>query len=232
MKDYKDIWIKWLALLEMKTEFRIEILDSLHDETKAGFDSITKISTEQLTADLENEAPRPTKCDVVSSPLSAAELKSAEAEHSIHPRSINVPWCSAKEDKDFWKEILSTIEALLSFSVWGGYMLFMIAKSIDPVKERLHEIKSSSDLGNKWIENYQKDQSKSLISEINPILSLFLEQGKQGRMNQLLLAHPEITKKSYKEIKQIEKFLYWAALQGYILGLLEIKLYKESKYKK
>ncbi len=48
---------------------------------------------------IKNEAPRPASRDVVSSSSLSTELKSAEAEKGIHPRSMNVSSSSAKEDK-------------------------------------------------------------------------------------------------------------------------------------
>lgn len=180
MKDYQSILIKWMALFDVDEKIRKEILDSLHEEVKKGFDVITKVALEELGVKF-------------------------------------------KDDTNF-PRIKTIIESLLSFSVFGGYMLYLISMAVDPVIKQLYKNEKTVELGNVWMDNYQKDQGKSLMMKIDPIIAHFIEKMKDTRMNQLLLSYPEIIDLSYKKVSEIEKFLNWAGYQGIIIGLLEEKL--------
>lgn len=187
MKDYKSIWIKWLVFFEAEPDLRKQLLDSLHDEVKKGFDVITRISTEEL-------------------------------EHHL--------------DAQIFGRIKTLFEMLVSYSVFGGYMLNLIYSGIDPKEKKLFSFKETSLLGSTWMEHYQKDQGKSLLLGIDPLISLFLDGAKQSRMNQLLLSYPDLQTVPHKQIGVIDNFLSWSSHQGYILALLEQKLINKEKIDK
>ena len=128
------------------------------------------------------------------------------------------------ENKEFFLKIKDTVEGLVAFSAYGGYMLYLVENRIDPEKADLSHKKQTAKLGTTWTENYQKDQCKEFLLSIDPIISMFLEKGKQGRMNQLFLRFPECMAISYKDIGQIDTFLNWASHQGYIFGIIEQNL--------
>ncbi|MBD3362377.1 hypothetical protein GF362_01520 [Candidatus Dojkabacteria bacterium] len=155
---------------------------------------------------------------------------------SIHPevkKGFDVVTRVSKEEiqallnnEEFLKKIEQNLIRLLAFSVFGGYMLFCIRKGIDPVKESLKDNENVAKVGNSWMEAYKQDNFKSLIQSIEPLVVLMVEKGKQARMNQLIMSFPEIMNLSFKDGLQIDKFMRWAGLQGYILGMLEQELIK------
>ena len=185
VKDYRTIWIKWIALLHTDAKLRTEILRSLHIEVTNGLDVITRIAVEEL----ENKV----------------------------------------SEKDLFILTKDAIESSLAFSVWGGYMLFLIANNIDPEKENLIARGETNNLGNEWTKNYDKDQTKSLLAQIDPLLTLILEKETQERINTLFAAYPQLVEIRYKEIGYIDTFENWAAYQGFILGFLEQELFSKKE---
>lgn len=123
--------------------------------------------------------------------------------------------------KELYKAINNELEQILALSVFQGYVLFLISNNIDPEKNKLSVVKSTQEVGRAWMQEYEKDKAKSLIEEIDPVISMYLEKSKQARMNQLLSVHSEINDRSYKEISSIDKFINWILHQGYLLGYLE-----------
>lgn len=128
-------------------------------------------------------------------------------------------------DKPLLEKIRADLEFSLSVCVFSGYILFLVSLEIDPKKENLVARSQTNELGNVWIQNYEKDQGKSLLLKIDPIFSLYLEKTKQSEMNKIMYAFPEIIKSSYEQIGKIETFINWAAHQGFILGILEQELF-------
>ncbi len=128
-------------------------------------------------------------------------------------------------DKHLLKKINEELEFSLSVCVLSGYLLFLVSLEIDPKKENLIARTQTNKLGNVWIENYDKDQGRSLLLKIDPILSLFLEKTKQSELNRMIYIFPEVIKFSYEQVGKIETFLSWASHQGFILGILEQELF-------
>jgi hypothetical protein len=130
-------------------------------------------------------------------------------------------------DKVYLDKVKDTLEMLLAFSAYGGYMLYLVENNLDPEKLALNKKEETNKLGAEWVQNYDKDQCKSLLLTIDPIISMFMEKGKQGRMNHLFLLFPDSMKLPYKDMAQIDTFLNWIAHQGYIFGILENNLSKK-----
>ncbi len=122
------------------------------------------------------------------------------------------------------KIYMEAIEEYIAFSVYGGYMLFLITHNIDPQVMNLLAQESTNKLGSKWVKNYEIDMNKSLLEKIDPMFSLIMEKGTQEKMNMLLVEFEDLADLKYKEMNIIETFINWAAHQGYILGILENEL--------
>jgi hypothetical protein len=128
------------------------------------------------------------------------------------------------ENKEYFEKVTQLLEGLLAFSIFGGYILFMIEKGMDPVGSDLASRESTQDLGRVWVEEQKKDGMKDMLSAVDPIVSMFLVKAKQTRMNQLFASFPETMEVSYKDVALIDKFLGWAGHQGYIVGQIEDNL--------
>lgn len=118
------------------------------------------------------------------------------------------------------------IEISLASSAWSGYALFLIKEKIDPVEENVLARSTTNELGNKWMGYYEKDQTRSMLEQIDPIISLLLNKENENRINQLLITFPEFGEIPYKEFLHIETFHNWVSHQGYILGVIEQELHK------
>lgn len=132
-------------------------------------------------------------------------------------------------NKEFIGKAHENLVRLFAFSVLGGYMLFCIRNGIDLVQNSQKEKPEIAKIGDSWMESYRKDNFKSLIQSIEPLIVMMIEKGKQARMNQLIMSFPDMMELSFKDALQIEKFMRWAGLQGYILGILEQRLLKGEK---
>ncbi|MEN9328586.1 MAG: hypothetical protein RI947_1394 [Candidatus Parcubacteria bacterium] len=179
MKDYSTLWEDWATAVESTGEEKQKLIESVHDEVKAGIDAIVKAAAEELSKRLEGGY--------------------------------------MKDEEQVTKEVLAV-------TVWSGYLLYLTDNNIDAVKLKLNEVKATEELGSTWMEQYDKDQNKSLLMEIDPVISMFLEKLKQSKISYLLSKFPELMSKSYKRVSDSETFINWAAHQGYILGMLESKL--------
>lgn len=129
-----------------------------------------------------------------------------------------------KIDDDTFGKIKNDIEQILSFSIWGGYLLYSIAQGIVIDENSFSTNKShklSEHIGNRWTAEYEKDQVRSLLIQIDPIVSMFLEKAKQLRINELLATYPDLSQLPYSKFGQIDTFVSWAGYQGYVTGLLE-----------
>lgn len=130
----------------------------------------------------------------------------------------------AMADKMFYQKIKSLLEEQFFIFMVAGYILYLITNKIDPDKENLKNRETTSGVGSEWMREYDKDQLKTLLEAIDPILQLFLYQQAENRMNYFFLHHPEIMHMSYKEVSKLEKIMKWTIGQGYIFGELEKKL--------
>lgn len=180
MTDYKSVWVKWIAFLNMDLKFRKNFLESLHVEVTRGFDVVAKIGIEEIEANFD--------------------------------------------DKKMLGEIKSDVERILSVSVWAGYSLFLIHKGIDPEEKNLVASKKTNKLGQVWMENYERDQNKSLLTKIDPFISILIEKQTDLQMNMLFLNFPKIQRGPYFQISNIATYANWAAHQGYIFGMIEAEL--------
>lgn len=178
--DYKSIWIKWVAMMQLDLKSRREMLALLHTEVTKGFDVVTKIAVEEIESNIA--------------------------------------------DKEKLETCMEAIEEYIAFSVYGGYMLFLITHSIDPQTMNLLAQESTNGLGSEWVKNYDIDMNKSLLEKIDPILSLIMEKETQEKMNRLLVEFKDLAELKYKDMNLIEAFINWSAHQGYILGMLENEL--------
>lgn len=133
------------------------------------------------------------------------------------------------DNKEFSNKAKDTIETLFAFSVFGGYMLFLIENHIDPAKETLSTRESTKSLGTEWMMHYEVDQGNKLLSSVDPIISQMMQTGTGGWMNQLFLRFPECMDYTYKTVSNVEKFINWSAHQGYLFGILEQQLKSSSK---
>ncbi|MFA6005899.1 MAG: hypothetical protein WC775_05455 [Patescibacteria group bacterium] len=117
--------------------------------------------------------------------------------------------------KMWYKDVQETVETLLLFSLWGGYLLHTL--SIGMLAEDKSKLES---LESQWMAAYEKDQCATLIAAINIVHAGFLDTIKQGRMNQLVTQQPLLLKQSYEDVATIDLFMLWAARQGYIISTM------------
>jgi len=132
------------------------------------------------------------------------------------------------ENKDFFGSVKQLMEGLLAFSIFGGYLLFLVENGIDPTEGGLIERNATMELGKIWVGEQKKDNMKEMLGKIDPIISMFLHKGKQSRMNQLFTGFPDSMNRIYKEIALLDKFIGWAGHQGYIVGQIEFDLNNPS----
>lgn len=121
-------------------------------------------------------------------------------------------------------EFSEDIQKYMAVLAYGGYILFLVQSNTDPIKENLVERSSTSELGNIWMESFEKDKGISYIEKIDPILSLILDSEKQTCLSSLLSEYSKIGELSYKEIHMVELYFLWVAQQGYIFGMIEKEL--------
>lgn len=131
--------------------------------------------------------------------------------------------------KDFFQMTKDMVETFIAFSVFSGYMLYLIENHIDPVKETLSTRESTKSLGTEWMMHYEVDQGNKLLSSIDPIISQMMQMSTGGWMNQLFFRFPQCMDSPYKSVTDIEKFINWSAHQGYLFGLLEQQLKTQTK---
>ena len=97
-------------------------------------------------------------------------------------------------------------------------------RGVNPQKANLAAIAATKELGKRWSEGHKKDQNKSYINAIDPIIVLMLERIYDLRVNQTLSFHPEIVELPYKVTEKIHQYLGWAVYQGYVIGVMEDEL--------
>ncbi len=124
-------------------------------------------------------------------------------------------------NKQYLEKTRSILEGLSAFSIFGGYLLYLVENNIDPEKVDLVQRESSKGIGRIWVSEQKKDSMKKMLTEIDPIISMFILKAKEGRMNQLFASFPETMQESYKDIALIDKFLNWAGHQGFLVGKIE-----------
>lgn len=129
----------------------------------------------------------------------------------------------AHQTQDF-QEYESELEVILAFLVYSGYILFLIQENVDPEKENLIAKTSTAELGNKWMESFEKDKGIDLIEKIDPILFLMMEEQKKLYLDSFLQKNAALLSSKFQSIQLIELYFLWAVEQGYIFGMLEKEL--------
>jgi len=120
-----------------------------------------------------------------------------------------------------FKNHANNMENVIAQLIFAGYKLFLIQGNIDPKEKNLIAETSTNVLGNVWMENFEKDQSKSLFEKIDPILSLMMEREVRNKLTAILQSDNTSDSTTYKVSFIIENLLVWAINQGYILGIIE-----------
>ncbi len=128
------------------------------------------------------------------------------------------------------KILQDDIELGLSSLVLKGYLFFLVTQEIDPFESNLIASNKTNELGNVWMENYEKDQGRSIIEKIDPIISIIMQNEKNNQFIMLLKEHDDISKMPYNNIRLFELFYSWAIHQGFIFGMIENNLSDEKKH--
>lgn len=128
------------------------------------------------------------------------------------------------------KVLKDDIEFGLSSLVFKGYLLFLVTQEIDPFESNLIANEKTNELGNLWMQNYEKDQDRSIIEKIDPIISIVMQNEKDNQFIILLKEHDDISKMPYSSIRLLELFYTWAIHQGFIFGMIENDLSDENKH--
>jgi len=124
-------------------------------------------------------------------------------------------------NKELYSKARDIIEEQLAYSTLSGYILYLYVNDIDPLEDNLTDNAKTSEIGSRYIEEHQKDNTKELLANIDFVITLLLEKATQGRVNQLLVNNTDFNTAMYKDVALIEKFLNWCGHQGYILAILE-----------
>ena len=110
-----------------------------------------------------------------------------------------------------------------SLQAWGGYMLYLMHNFIDPVEQKIGTKLHDTAIDTAWFAEYEKNMCHDYVDAIHPIITLFLDKATSIRTEQFLLHHSTFYKKEYKLVANIRNYLGWAAVQGYVIGMLEFK---------
>ncbi len=119
---------------------------------------------------------------------------------------------------------LEAIAPVVAMAALDGYLLSKIERGVNPITEKLASQESSKGLGNRWSTQFQKDQSRSYIDKIDPIVEMLLQKIQDLRINQAISFHKEIIDLPYKSVEQVHQYIGWCIHQGYVLGVLEQEL--------
>lgn len=119
---------------------------------------------------------------------------------------------------------LEAVAPVVAMAALDGYLLALIEREVNPQTEELAFRESTKGLGNKWSTQFQKDQSRSYIDKIDPILVMILQKIQELRINQALSFHREVIDLPYKVTEQLHQYIGWCVHQGYVLGVMEQEL--------
>ncbi len=120
-------------------------------------------------------------------------------------------------------EYLKAAGPILSFACLNGYCLYLLFQKVNPLTTNLSNRATTEKLGETWMTNYRKDQNKSYIDKIDPILSLMLGQIQEIRVNQLLALVPDVIELPYKITERLHQSIGWSVFQGFVIGVMEIQ---------
>lgn len=116
---------------------------------------------------------------------------------------------------------LQAIAPVTALSALDGYFLSLMVSGINPQTANLSGNPKTKNLGQRWTLGHKKDQNKSYIDNIDPMITLMLERIYDLRVNQALSFHPEIVDLPYKITEKIHQYFGWAVYQGYVIGVME-----------
>ena len=119
---------------------------------------------------------------------------------------------------------LEAIAPVVAMAALDGYLLAKIEQGVNPQVEKLATRESTNGLGNRWSAQFQKDQSRSYIDKIDPIVSMLLQKITDLRINQAISFHKEVIDLPYKQVEQMHQYIGWCVHQGYVLGVVEQEL--------
>lgn len=129
---------------------------------------------------------------------------------------------SAKYDKaEAYVRVIVPVSALAALD---GYFLSLMERGINPQKAELAACITTKGLGERWNKGHKKDQNKSYINAIDPVIVLMLERIYDLRVNQSLSFEPNIVELPYKVTEKIHQYMGWAVYQGYVIGVMEDEL--------
>lgn len=132
------------------------------------------------------------------------------------------------KDNGFSKkdEYLQAAGPVIIWSALGGYCLYLMTQNVNPLTTDLKGAEDTKNLGNRWTGQFQKDQNKSYIDKIDPIVAMILGKISELRVNQLLSLVPEIIDLPYKTTERLNQYIGWSVNQGFVLGVMESELSK------
>lgn len=125
------------------------------------------------------------------------------------------------EDRNVYLEAVAPVVAMAALD---GYLLSKIVQGINPLTEQLSTRASTTTLGNRWSSQFQKDQSKSYIDKIDPIVGMILHKITDLRINQAVSFHTKIIDLPYTIVEHVHQYIGWCVHQGYVLGEVEQEL--------
>ena len=130
------------------------------------------------------------------------------------------------KDSGFSKkdDYLKAAGPVLTWSALNGYCLYLMTQNVNPLTVDLKSREDTKNLGNQWTEQFQKDQHRSSIEKIDPIVAMLLGKISELRVNQLLALVPQVIDFPYKTTERLNQYIGWAVYQGFVLGVMESEL--------
>lgn len=122
------------------------------------------------------------------------------------------------DKRDAYLEAVAPVAAL---GALDGYLMSLIERGINPQTIDLSTNEKTKGLGERWSAVYGKDQSRSYLDRIDPIVGLLLNKMYELRVNQALSFDPHIVELPYKVTEKLHQYLGWCVHQGYVLGMME-----------
>ncbi|MEK7532859.1 MAG: hypothetical protein AAB542_00310 [Patescibacteria group bacterium] len=123
-----------------------------------------------------------------------------------------------------FEKILPHIYSTTVSSVYGGYFLFLLVHKINPETDNLKDRNSTTQLGELWVQAFDKKELDKKIKSIDPVIQLMLDKIAEMRLEQLIALTPEIIKWKYQSVVTIQQHISWCVYQGYLLGEFEQNL--------
>lgn len=122
------------------------------------------------------------------------------------------------------EEYLKALAPVSALAALDGYLLSLMEHGINPQKANLSKKSTTKGLGQRWSVGHKKDQNRSYIDKIDPMIQLMLERIYDLRVNQSLSFHPEIVELPYSVTEKLHQYLGWSVYQGYVIGRMEAEV--------